>query len=278
LFLKDGSILSYKLFVATYLGFGANEARRRYILLRLRNSTSVEIQDDCLMNGHKVKEDGIILKGTGNYDQCLKKVSHLLNNGLPCPDNPCYFNGVHIPISNFSEFNFVGVSEFWYTSTNVYNLGGIYNSTSFLSKFSSLCSLNWNDSPFAKPTDHDNPVDYYCFKSSWIYNFLHLGLRLSTQQNLDGKSSLEFVNEIGNSELSWTLGAILMSICSNHDRKIAVTPLRHWTLGLIFLFFGFLLLYFLHNCSRKLLAYPSYSNFERPRKNSGPLSPLTEIF
>jgi hypothetical protein len=27
-----------------------------------------------------------------------------------------------------------------------------------------------------------------------------------------------------------------------------------------------------------LLAYPSYSNFERPRKNSGPLSPLTEIF
>lgn len=201
LVLNDGSLLSYKLFVTTYLGFGANEARRKYLSLASANSTAGKIQDDCLMHGHKVIEYGFSLEGTGNYEQCIKKVSRILNNGIPCPDTPCYFNGVHIPISNFSELNLVGVSEFWYTSTNVYDLGGLYNSKEFLTKFNSLCSSNWKNSPFTEPKDDDKPVDHNCFKSSWIYNILHLGLRLSTQQNMNGRSSLEFVNEIGNVEL-----------------------------------------------------------------------------
>jgi Golgi apyrase len=201
LVLNDGSFLSYNLFVTTYLGFGANEARRKYLSLASANWTANKIQDDCLMHGHKVTDGGLSLEGTGNYAQCIKKVSLVLNNGIPCPDTPCYFNGVHIPISNFSELNLVGVSEFWYTSTNVYDLGGPYNSNAFLSKFNSLCSSNWPNSQFPKPKDDDKPVDYNCFKSSWIYNILHLGLRLSTQQNMNVKSSLEFVNEIGNVEL-----------------------------------------------------------------------------
>lgn len=156
------------------------------------------------MNGHNVIENGIQLEGTGNYLNCIKKVSVILNNGMPCPDNPCYFNGVHIPISNFSALNLIGVSEFWYTSTNVYNLGGLYNSSIFLSKFNDLCSSSWNSSQSAEPATDDSPsfVEYHCFKSSWIYNFLHLGLRLSTQQYNDAtQSSLEFVDKIGNVEV-----------------------------------------------------------------------------
>ena len=162
------------------------------------------------MNGHKVAENGLSLEGTGNYLKCIKEVSGLLNIGKSCKDDPCYFNGVHIPISNFSEFNLIGVSEFWYTSTNVYDLAGLYNSTAFLSKFKTLCSSNWSDisqSKLENLISHSGGLDptfleYQCFKSSWIYNFLHHGLLLSTQTTQStAQSSLEFINEIENVEV-----------------------------------------------------------------------------
>jgi Golgi apyrase len=81
-----GHDLNYRVFVTTFLGFGVNEARRRYS----ENMTGVE--DPCMPRGlGEARNDG-------DLEACIKGVYPLLNKGMTCPDNPCLFNGVHAPI------------------------------------------------------------------------------------------------------------------------------------------------------------------------------------
>lgn len=65
-----------------------------------------------------------------------------------------------------------------------------------------------------------------------------------------------------------------MFICSTPVDKMAITPLRHWFLGLMFLFLGFMLNYSLYHYSKKWFASSSYPNFERRRKLSRSLNQL----
>jgi Golgi apyrase len=129
LLLLDGTIKKFNIFVTTWLGFGANQARTRYVKLLMEtqkeNDENIPLNDPCLPGGlsHLDKGNDVSFIGTGDYDACLKMTTKLLNKDKKCSDDPCFFNGVHIPIENFANHRFLGVSEFWYSIHDVYNLG-----------------------------------------------------------------------------------------------------------------------------------------------------------
>ncbi|KAK0873525.1 Golgi apyrase [Friedmanniomyces endolithicus] len=130
-----GEAVEYRVFVTTWLGFGANEARRRYVegLLEAYPG-SQELPDPCLPVGLKVNQTGHellpgspelvgtkpYLVGTGAFPECLRRTYPLLEKERACVDAPCLLNGQHTPAIDFDVNHFVGVSEYWHTTHEVF--------------------------------------------------------------------------------------------------------------------------------------------------------------
>ena len=169
--LLGGEEIHHKVFVTTWLGYGTNQARERYVgktiteydssLLEDENEeedTQHRVPDPCLPKGlvltespvhattpasaHLMKSHQLI--GTGSFEECLKQTASLLNTSQPCPDSPCLMNGVHVPPIDFSVSHFIGVSEYWYSSEHIFGLGGAYDVVQYERAASEFCSNTWN--------------------------------------------------------------------------------------------------------------------------------------
>lgn len=169
--LLGGEEIHHKVFVTTWLGYGTNQARERYVGKAISEfeETRPEVdeedegQDDvvsdpCLPKDLELFESPVHtqpasphmqlkhkLVGTGSFEQCLKKTSSLLNKNMPCPDTPCLMNGVHVPPIDFSASHFIGVSEYWYSSEHIFGLGGAYDFVQYERAASEFCSREWDD-------------------------------------------------------------------------------------------------------------------------------------
>ncbi|KAI8923093.1 nucleoside phosphatase family-domain-containing protein [Entophlyctis helioformis] len=162
------------------------------------------------------------LQGSGSFDSCLAAITPLLNKHIPCHEKPCLFNGVHAPVADFRNHHFIGVSEFWYTAFDVYELGGSYDYQKLLDASRRYCATPWKQvvethekTPYPHVEDLDR-LRMQCFKSAWVMSVLHDGLGIPKEQpsrsspSVDPKPHFESVNEIDSFSVSWTLGAILM--------------------------------------------------------------------
>ncbi|EGF84465.1 hypothetical protein BATDEDRAFT_1311, partial [Batrachochytrium dendrobatidis JAM81] len=228
----DGLETTYSLFVSTFLGFGVNEARKRYEENMLNKRDELVFDDPCLPLGLKVSSShstdlSTIFNGSGSYDDCMARIHPLLNKDIQCAELPCLFNGVHAPIADFRNHHFIGVSEFWYTLFDVYELGGEYDYQRLLDASRSYCSTSWKtilakheQTPYPNVEDMDR-LQFQCFKSAWIMSVLHdgLGLPKIIPGNTDttGESDqanhfpvFQSINEIDDFPISWTLGAVLL--------------------------------------------------------------------
>ncbi|KAJ7216976.1 nucleoside-diphosphatase [Mycena pura] len=161
--LLSGEDIQHKVFVTTWLGYGTNQARERYVgqAINEHEQTRVKGDDDivhdpCLPMDLELDERPVHvgpttdhakkphrLVGTGSFEQCMKKTAPLLNNSAPCPDTPCLMNGVHVPTIDFSVSHFIGVSEYWYSSEHVFGLGGPYDFVQYERAASKFCSRTW---------------------------------------------------------------------------------------------------------------------------------------
>ncbi len=249
----DGSLLEFQVFVVTFLGFGANEARKRFVQHLTLSKNQSQWEDPCLPKGLERIESDRSLKGTGQFFNCLELLTPLLNKGQPCPDSPCFFNGVHMPLANFTFHQFLGVSEFWYTFYDVYQLGGPYNSTRMLNYSQNYCQKSWKEiqalqASGSYPSVHDTSrLELQCFKSGWLLNILHEGFGFPKQTTLSPPRSLfESVNQIHEKSVSWTLGAMLIHISESINwPKLKNIQFYYWKWGILFFFFcGFLVCLF----------------------------------
>lgn len=235
----NGDIQEWDVFVSTWLGFGANRARSRY-LAQLINSLpenaneeddddyeTRQINDPCLPRGAKTKfefkDKDFEINGVGDFSHCLKSMYPLLLNNLPCAEEPCLFNGVHAPNINFEKDKFVGISEYWYTANDIFKMNGEYNFHEFSSKVKKFCESDWDT---LKKNNEDglynNIPDSFlmdsCFKANWILNVLHEGFDLprmdvdikDTDSADDRHVPFKSADKINGKDLSWTLGRILM--------------------------------------------------------------------
>ncbi|KAL6719211.1 Golgi apyrase [Lecanora helva] len=251
----DGTAAEYKVFTTTWLGFGVNEARKRYVeaLQKATGATDINtLQDPCLPIGLSTSTKGDVLlpgskevngqiphiEGTGKFDACLEKTLPLLEKDHICEDDPCLLNGVHVPAIDFDINHFVGVSEYWHTTHEIFQSGHkdmAYDFNTYQKRVSEFCSQDWNaiskgiESKKWGKVDEKTAIEV-CFKASWLINILHEGIGIprvgledipdgqtnGTKAVLDGAkskgytASFQAVNRIDNTEVSWTLGKMVL--------------------------------------------------------------------
>lgn len=261
----SGESTEYQIFVTTFLGYGANEARRRYVESLLDHSSSNDPQElgdpclpvdlrittkgDVLLPGSTVKGKTHSLIGTGQFDKCLNQTLPLIDKHAPCPDEPCLFNGTHVPAIDFDVNHFIGVSEYWHTTHEVFEMDHsdkAYDFNTYQQRVSKFCSKDWKDikagigkHEFKKNVDETIAAEV-CFKASWLINLLHNGIGIprvglehtgkdsahnGTKEMIDAAkekgytSSFQAVNKIDGTEVSWTLGKMLLYASSQIPAK-----------------------------------------------------------
>ncbi|KAJ9139057.1 Golgi apyrase [Coniochaeta hoffmannii] len=244
----NGDPREYKVFTATWLGFGVNQARENYVkqLVDAYAAGAHEIPDGCMPKGLRTTLDGkvvdkanskdVTLVGTGKFDECLLKTYPLLGKHVPCEDDPCLLNGQHVPAIDFDVNHFIGVSEYWHTTHGVFGMSKgdkAYDFATYQKKVRDFCNQDWVSiestlDPRGKK-DAKNAQEA-CFKASWLINVLHEGIGIpridiehttspshnSTKAALDKAKQKGYlepfqpVDTIDGIEVSWTLGKMLL--------------------------------------------------------------------
>ncbi|KAI0482142.1 nucleoside phosphatase family-domain-containing protein [Xylariaceae sp. FL0804] len=245
----NGAPLEYKVFSSTWLGFGVNQARARYVeqlVDHMLLDGEHEVPDPCLPKGLRVTEKGdavdanskeLQLVGTGEFDECMRTTRPLLGKDLPCDDEPCLLNGQHVPPIDFDVNHFVGVSEYWHTTHGVFaskDANKAYDFHTYQQKVLEFCSQPWDE---IEPTvetrtkkNHEKDAQEACFKASWLINVLHDGIGIPRVGIEDtptpginvtkaiGEAAKEkgflapfqAADEIDDVEISWTLGKMVI--------------------------------------------------------------------
>lgn len=235
----DGNPVSFKLFVTTWLGYGANQAQKRWrqflideapsdALEPVDHDSAVVLRDPCLqrMGMHRemyrIKDQDVevLFFGDGDFGVCEQKMEALLNNDKPCKDDPCLFNGTHVPGFDTSVHKFVGISEYWYSAQDIFQLEGKFDYATVLEKAAQFCNSDWADVKDNFDSGAYNQIDeahlkQSCFKAVWVLTVLHKGFKFPlnpqdpmAQHNfLDPFQSAYMINDL---EVSWTMGKALM--------------------------------------------------------------------
>lgn len=252
----NGAVAEFKVFVTSWLGFGVNEARRRYVdglLKASHQSKPNELYDPCLPAGLSITTKGDVflpgpktvagkspyLIGSGHFDQCLNQTYPLLEKDAICENEPCLLSGVHVPAIDFDVNHFVGVSEYWHTTHEIFEKGHeekAYDLNTYQQRVSEFCSMDWktiqigiDNHSWGKKVSKQTAIEV-CFKASWLINILHEGIGIPRVglENIQGgdlngtkellhsakekgfTESFRAVNKISDTEVSWTLGKMVL--------------------------------------------------------------------
>ncbi|KAG5983296.1 hypothetical protein E4U55_000323 [Claviceps digitariae] len=246
----DGSSSEFQIYSATWLGFGANKARSRFVqtLVESYGDTAKEIPDPCTPKGLRIPaakklsadqtfNNGCTLLGTGIFDECLRKTYPLLGKDKPCEDYPCLLDGKHAPAIDFEVNHFLGVSEYWHVTHGVFGKGReAYDLATFQHKVIDFCGREWETIQSEILHRNKNPkkgiedaVDA-CFKASWLINVLYEGIGIprlgpesKTLSNISATAgskqdipkeefldSFQPVDTVRGVEVSWTLGKMVL--------------------------------------------------------------------
>lgn len=238
---------SYLLYVTTFLGLGANVARETYLKSYLgselaknksltsslmaplelpKTTVSAKIVDPCLSKGAvefvnvttNNKNYELVIEGAGNFDVCRTKLLEFLDPKrevlAKCGTNSsssvaCPLKQLQETRISFSDSEFYGFSELWYTLEDVLRQGGQYNFFKFKEAAAQYCSLNWSvlESRFNRklyPKADKDRLIHNCFKSVWVMVLLHDGLHMPNSYN-----KYKSVLTLGGNNVQWTLGALL---------------------------------------------------------------------
>ncbi|KAK4685907.1 golgi apyrase, partial [Tremellales sp. Uapishka_1] len=212
--LLSGEIVQWPVFVASWLGFGTNRVRERYVerlIAQWRKvnelsdvSLSTAIPDPCLPVDLVISSGSPThpsLIGTGSFDTCLEQLKPLLDHGKPCPTNHCLFAGLPTPFIDFEredQRGFIGISEYWYTAHQVLGLGGVWDWAEWERGMNGFCGRNWGDveSEIEKEKGWKGAevdlarLQLQCFKGAWISNVLHEGIGIPRLGDVGGNHTL----------------------------------------------------------------------------------------
>ncbi|XP_056364669.1 ectonucleoside triphosphate diphosphohydrolase 4 isoform X1 [Oenanthe melanoleuca] len=214
----------YRVYVATFLGFGGNAARGRYeqsLARRLLShrpqgsraglSPQSPLADPCLPREarQELRQAGrtLHLRGTGHFQQCRQLLQPLLNR---TNDSQSSLNGVFQPPLHFQSSEFYGFSEFYYCTEDVLRMGGDYSAAKFTKAAQDYCATRWSvlrerfERGLYAPHADLHRLKFQCFKSAWMFEVFHRGFSFP-----ESYGSLKTALQVYDKEVQWTLGAIL---------------------------------------------------------------------
>jgi len=235
---------TYRIFVTTFLGYGANEAMNRHqrtIFLETAEMLGIQgldpehrVKDPCRPLGMKdnvtlsldlenlnidqtikdklTEAQTIYFYGTGDWETCfaqLKNFTKTADRFLLCQGS-CPDPGMRPPPIQFDNSEFYGFSEFWYSMDDVLGMGGQYMFNKYRKASKDFCSSRWHLS-WAKfmqgsyPNSDTERLETQCFKSVWVTVALHEGLTFPL--NYGHLSAAP--NTVHGQVVHWTLGALL---------------------------------------------------------------------
>ncbi|XP_008573507.1 PREDICTED: ectonucleoside triphosphate diphosphohydrolase 4 [Galeopterus variegatus] len=215
----------YRVYVATFLGFGGNAARQRYEDRIFANTVQknrllgkqtgltpdmpyldpclpLDIKDEIQQNGQT-----IYLRGTGDFDLCRETIQPFMNK---TNETQTSLNGVYQPPIHFQNSEFYGFSEFYYCTEDVLRMGGDYHAAKFTKAAKDYCATQWatlrerfDRGLYASHADLHR-LKYQCFKSAWMFEVFHRGFSFPVNYK-----NLKTALQVYDKEVQWTLGAIL---------------------------------------------------------------------
>ncbi|XP_063167660.1 ectonucleoside triphosphate diphosphohydrolase 4 isoform X1 [Candoia aspera] len=215
----------YRVYVATFLGFGGNAARQRYadniftstvfrnrLLGKQTGMTSetpyldpclpLDAEDEIQQNGQT-----LYLRGTGDFQLCQDVIQPFMNK---TNETQTSLNSIYQPPIHFENSEFYGFSEFYYCTEDVLRMGGDYDAAQFLKAAKEYCATKWSillerfdRGLYASHADLHR-LKYQCFKSAWMYEVFHDGFGFPVNY-----SNLRTALQVYDKEVQWTLGAIL---------------------------------------------------------------------
>jgi Golgi apyrase len=154
--LLSGEEVEWPVFVASWLGFGTNRVRERYVdalydrwrVSSASNDLFTPLHDPCLPVALPVPgtSSSPPLIGTGSFTQCLQDLRPFLQHTDPCPTDHCLFGGVstpHIDFARADQRGFIGISEYWYTAQQVLGLGGVWDWGEWEKGMGEFCKRDW---------------------------------------------------------------------------------------------------------------------------------------
>lgn len=155
--LLSGELVEWPVFAASWLGFGTNRVRERYIDQIVKEWAEADprpdvIEDACLPvsltapSTDKTKHPDFV--GTGNFSDCLNALKPLLGHDEPCGAEHCLFGGMATPRIDFhrqDQRGFIGISEYWYTAHQVLGLGGVWDWAEWERGMGDFCAQSWSD-------------------------------------------------------------------------------------------------------------------------------------
>ncbi|RMB90972.1 hypothetical protein DUI87_32570 [Hirundo rustica rustica] len=215
----------YRVYVATFLGFGGNAARARYEqsllasgllrnrLLGRQSGLSPEFPflDPCLPRDARdeLQHAGLTLhlRGTGDFQRCRELLQPLLNR---TNETRSSLNGVFQPPVQFQSSEFYGFSEFYYCTEDVLRMGGEYSAARFARAAQDYCATRWSvlrerfERGLYAPHADLHRLKFQCFKSAWMFEVFHRGFSFP-----ESYGSLRTALQVYDKEVQWTLGAIL---------------------------------------------------------------------
>lgn len=168
--------------------------------------------------GFNIEEDDITvsvhLKGTGNYKQCYSSLREMLSRAkrekLNCKRNDlatCTMNLIGEQFIPFDEYEFLGLSDFYYTTNEMLKMSGKYKKAAIVEKTKEICQTPYKKLlvmyPEANKFDKSR-VLRECFKAVWIDIFLSDALSMP-----DEYENFNTVGKINVNDIDWTLGAVL---------------------------------------------------------------------
>ncbi|KAI5948674.1 hypothetical protein KGF57_005285 [Candida theae] len=191
--------------------------------------------------------------GESDFENCLNQIFPVLQNSTHGGGGPkknckqfsegdevstCLLNEL-IPSFDFDVNHFIGVSGYWdaiedlllHQDDNeagksvrgkVKDQKNTYDYKQIFSKTQKVCSESWssilelNMKKEYKDQLSEDELSTLCFKSSWILNFLHLGLGFprfgidSVTNSNKGFQTLQLVEKLDGSSFSWALGRAVL--------------------------------------------------------------------
>ncbi|KAL1914837.1 uncharacterized protein VTP21DRAFT_7929 [Calcarisporiella thermophila] len=226
------------------LGYGSNEARRRYvqelITATSRDGAAIHdrIPDPCLPQGVVTYEVNVVLSGTGDYRRCRRLVSRMIKRICPVSltRESAQCNALAATFASIEKF--IGISEVYYVARAL----GLskYEREKFELQTAYTCaSKRWIAAKAAKAEGHERTL---CFRAVWVSEFLekiNKGRALAEKSRQDEKKKgqrgatgrgrertvalkLDILGDV-----SWTLGAAIVHIYKAKPAS-AAPPSTSW--------------------------------------------------